>query len=59
MQAMNGFLASGGRRGSRLVGCVIALLALAAMTLPSAASAMKPKVRKTYVALGDSLAFGY
>jgi lysophospholipase L1-like esterase len=59
MEAMNGSGRTGLRRYGRLLGCMAALLALAAMTLPSAASAMKPKVKKTYVALGDSLAFGY
>jgi lysophospholipase L1-like esterase len=60
MEAMNGSGRRGVRRYGRLLGCMAALLALAAMTLPSAAVAMKaPKVKKTYVALGDSLAFGY
>jgi lysophospholipase L1-like esterase len=59
MQAMNG---SGGfsvRRLCRLLGCVAALAALSAMTMPSIAAAKTPKIKKTYVALGDSLAFGY
>jgi hypothetical protein len=60
MQAMNG---SGGvrvRRLWRLVGCVAALVALSAMAVPSIAAAKKPvKVKETYLALGDSLAFGY
>jgi lysophospholipase L1-like esterase len=59
MQAMNG---SGGfsvRRLCRLLGCVAALAALSAMTMPSIAAAKPPKVKKTYLALGDSLAFGY
>jgi lysophospholipase L1-like esterase len=59
MQAMNG---SGGlsvRRLCRLLGCVAALAALSAMTMPSIADAKTPKIKKTYVALGDSLAFGY
>jgi lysophospholipase L1-like esterase len=59
MQAMNG---SGGfsvRRLCRLLGCVAALAALSAMTMPSIAAAKTPKVKKTYLALGDSLAFGY
>src|SRR5579862_4539760 len=60
MQAMNGFSRVGVRRDFRLLGCVAALLALAAMAMPSLAAAMKPsKVNSTYVALGDSLAFGF
>jgi hypothetical protein len=61
MQAMNGFVASGGRRGRRLVGCAIALVAFSAMMLaPSIAGAAKVKPpNKTYIGLGDSLAFGY
>jgi len=60
MQAMNGFSRVGVRRYIRLLGCVAALLALAAMAMPSLAAAMKPpKVNATYVALGDSLAFGF
>jgi lysophospholipase L1-like esterase len=55
MQAMNG----SGRVAVRLLGCVAALVALAAMALPSVASARTPKVKETYVGLGDSLAFGY
>jgi len=56
MQAKNGSSAPGVRRG-RFVGCLIALVALAAMAVPSAASASK--ITQTYVGLGDSLAFGY
>jgi hypothetical protein len=60
MQAMNG---SGGlsvRRLCRLLGCVAALVALSALAAPSIAAAKKPvKVKETYLALGDSLAFGY
>ncbi len=61
MQAMNGFSGTGARRAYRMLGCMVALVALAAMALtPSIASAMKtPKIKKTYLALGDSLAFGY
>jgi hypothetical protein len=60
MQAMHG---SAGARHSRhrLIGCVIALLALTALIAPSMASAMKKPapIKETYLALGDSLAFGY
>ncbi|MFI4984976.1 MAG: hypothetical protein ACHQAV_03195 [Solirubrobacterales bacterium] len=57
MQAMNGSIASGGRR--RLIGCAVAVVALSAMMMPSLASAKPPPITKTYLALGDSLAFGY
>jgi lysophospholipase L1-like esterase len=57
MQAMNGSGVYGIRRVSSFVGCVAAVLALAALIVPSIASAHAPK--KTYLALGDSLAFGY
>jgi hypothetical protein len=60
MQAMNGFGGLSVRRLWRLAGCVAALIALSAMAVPSIAAAKKPvKVKETYLALGDSLAFGY
>jgi len=61
MQAMNGFSGIGARRAHRMLGCMVALVALAAMAFaPAIASAHKtPRVRHTYLALGDSLAFGY
>jgi lysophospholipase L1-like esterase len=59
MQAMNGSGGLGIQRLCRLIGCVAALAALAAMVVPSIAAAKPPKVKKTYLALGDSLAFGY
>lgn len=61
MQAMNGSGVLGIRRMLRVVGCVAALVALSAMTVPSIASATGPKklIKQTYVGLGDSLAFGY
>jgi hypothetical protein len=60
MQAMNGSGGLGIRRLCRLLGCVAALVALSAMAVPSIAAAKKPvKVKETYLALGDSLAFGY
>ena len=60
MQAMNGSGGLGIRRFCRLLGCVAALVALSAMAVPSIAAAKKPvKVKETYLALGDSLAFGY
>ncbi|HYM55636.1 MAG TPA: hypothetical protein VES97_09750, partial [Solirubrobacteraceae bacterium] len=61
MQATNGFGRSRVRRSYRLLGSMVALIALSAMLMaPSIASAKKtPMVRQTYLALGDSLAFGY
>lgn len=61
MKAMNGSGGLGARRVLRLLGCAAASAALAAMTMTSVASARRaPKpVSRTYVALGDSLAFGY
>jgi hypothetical protein len=60
MDAMNGACRASGRL-SRLLVCVVALVALSAMAVPSIAAAKTkpPKIRSTYVALGDSLAFGY
>jgi len=59
MHAMNGVRRASTRRLCRLLGCVVALVALAALGLPSLAAAKPGKVKYTYVALGDSLAFGY
>jgi lysophospholipase L1-like esterase len=63
MQATHGFARFCMRRGSRLVGCLLALVALTAMVVaPSVASAAGKKektAKRTYLALGDSLAFGY
>lgn len=58
MQAMNGSAGSVRSRG-RLIGCCMALaLTMSAMVLaPSAGAVTHPT--KTYLALGDSLAFGY
>src|ERR1035441_9132431 len=58
MQAMNGYGASGTGRSARRVGCLIALVVLSAMTVPSIASA-KETQKVSYIGLGDSLAFGY
>jgi len=58
MQAMNGYGALGTRRSARLVVCLIALVVLSAMTVPSIASA-KETQKVSYIGLGDSLAFGY
>jgi hypothetical protein len=55
MHAMNGT-----RRFWRQFGCVAALVALSAMIVPSIAAAHRvARIKSTYVALGDSLAFGY
>lgn len=59
MQAMNGSGALSIRRLCRLIGCLAALVALSAMVVPSIAAAKTPKIKKSYLALGDSLAFGY
>jgi lysophospholipase L1-like esterase len=66
MDAKNGFGSLGVRRGWRLIACVGALIALSAMmAMPSIAGAKTTKaakakpIRQTYLALGDSLAFGY
>ncbi len=58
MQAKHGFY----RRGwGHAIGLAVALLVLSAMVMPSLASAKKTKtpIKNTYLALGDSLAFGY
>jgi hypothetical protein len=59
MQAMNGY--RGARRHVRLLGILVGLFAVAAVGMPQVASAQpKPKEPKSiYLALGDSLAFGY
>jgi lysophospholipase L1-like esterase len=59
MQAMNGSAGSIRSRG-RLIGCCMALaLAVSAMAMVPSAGAAEPPPVKTYLALGDSLAFGY
>jgi hypothetical protein len=60
MQAIRGFADKIQTRG-RLIGCCVAVaLAACALTLPSFASAKtQPVVTEQYLALGDSLAFGY
>jgi hypothetical protein len=62
MQAKHGSSLWSRRRS--LIGCTIALVAMSAMMMPSIASAKsksksKPPVTSTFLALGDSLAFGY
>jgi hypothetical protein len=58
MQATNG-LSVLSRSRTRLIGCSVAIaLALSALGLASTASAAKPS-RQAYLAVGDSLAFGY
>jgi hypothetical protein len=59
MQAMNGSSVLFGSR-NRLIGCVMAvMLALSALAFGSTARAEAPPVTQTYLALGDSLAFGF
>jgi lysophospholipase L1-like esterase len=59
MPAMNGFAVSFRSKG-RLVGCAIALVLLATAMFASSASAAKPVLNPTnYLALGDSLSYGY
>jgi len=59
MQAMHGFAVLVRTRG-RLIGCCTALaLAIAALAGASSASAVKLPIKQTYLATGDSLAFGY
>jgi hypothetical protein len=58
MQATRGFAGSVPR--GRLIGCCMAVaLAIGVLVAPSAASAVQPPVTEQYLALGDSLAFGY
>src|SRR5882672_1322706 len=59
MQAMNGS-ASPFRSRGRLIGCCMALaLALSALVLAPVASAKVAPPVTTYIAAGDSIAFGY
>lgn len=59
MSAMNGFSARGSR--GRLLGCLmaLALLASAIVFAPAAAQAEAEPATTTYLALGDSISFGY
>jgi lysophospholipase L1-like esterase len=58
MQAMNG--SAGFRSRGRLIGCCMALaLALSALVFTPLANAATPPPVEQYLALGDSLAFGY
>jgi hypothetical protein len=55
-----GLAVPGDKRGRRSIGFVVALLALTALIMPALASAKTPVTpTKTYLALGDSLAFGF
>src|SRR2546423_8507271 len=59
MQAMHGLAVSVRARG-RLIGCCTALaVVIAALAGASSASAVKLPIKQTYLATGDSLAFGY
>jgi hypothetical protein len=57
MSATNG-LAVSFRKRSRLIGCSVAVVFAISALFASAAGAVTPKTQ-TYLALGDSLAFGY
>lgn len=56
MPAMNGFVSF--RSRGRVIGCAMVLVIALTALFASSASA-KPPITKTYLALGDSLAFGY
>jgi lysophospholipase L1-like esterase len=59
MQAMNGSAGSVRSRG-RLIGCCVAFaLALSALVAPVAANAAETPAPKTFLAVGDSISFGY
>jgi lysophospholipase L1-like esterase len=59
MQAMNGFVGLLAKR-ARLIGCcTVAVLALPGLALTETAGAVEPPPVKTYLGLGDSLAFGF
>ena len=59
MQATNGSVVSFGSRG-RLIGCCMALaLALSALVFAPAAANAEAAPTTTYLALGDSISFGY
>jgi lysophospholipase L1-like esterase len=59
MKATNGFVASFVKRGRVIGGCAALALALSAMVFAMPASAVEPPPPTTYLALGDSIAFGY
>jgi hypothetical protein len=58
MQAMYGLAVSVRRRG-RSLGLLAALALIVGAAVPTMASAETLPVKQTYLALGDSLAFGY
>jgi lysophospholipase L1-like esterase len=59
MHAMNGSAGTLRSRG-RLIGCCMALVfALSALIAPAFASAAPPPEPKTFLAVGDSISFGY
>ena len=60
MKAMNGSAVSLRRRGRLIGSCMALVLALAALLFGSAALRRpKHRQRRTYLALGDSISFGY
>jgi lysophospholipase L1-like esterase len=58
MQTMHGYAVSLRARG-RLIVCAIALVALSAMMFAPVAANAEPPTTTTYLALGDSITFGY
>jgi len=58
MSATNG-LARGMRSRTRMIGCVMAVACAMTGIYSSSSQAFVPPIKETYMALGDSLAFGY
>lgn len=58
MSAKNGLAVSFRNRG-RLIGCCLVVLFALSAVFSSAASAAKPPIKENYLALGDSISFGY
>ncbi len=59
MQATHGLVVDSLRSRTRVIGTLAIALALSALVFASTASARKQPPPRAYVALGDSLAFGY
>jgi lysophospholipase L1-like esterase len=58
MSAKNG-LASPFRNRGRLIGCCLVVLFALSAVFSSAAGAAKPPIKENYLALGDSISYGY
>jgi hypothetical protein len=58
MSAKNGLAVSFRNRG-RLVACCVSVMALAMTAVFASSASAVPPIKETYLALGDSLAFGY